>query len=73
MGSSGNGSIPWFSVLTVVDYTALNFVVLKHCAFPQTTLDYPPPSGPDKCWRIIEAGGESRVIKLQTFDGFDGG
>ena len=31
----------------------------------QSTIDYPPPSGPSKCWRIIVRGGESRATELR--------
>ena len=31
----------------------------------QFILDYPPQSGPDKCWRIIERDDESRPTELQ--------
>ena len=33
----------------------------------QSVLDYPPPSESEKCWRIIERGGESRAIGLRKF------
>ena len=40
----------------------------------QSTLSYPPPSGPDECWLIMERGGGSRTIRfMENFPGCSDG